>query len=201
MTEPVAVKVEARPRRRKWTQGPCPVCLTGRTFHAECLYAALCWRVLGAYDIECIDRSSVYRLTPTCYLCGAARTTDIEHVHPRARGGPNLWSNIAGACSACNFTKRAKVDSLTTEQLRRAAEHQAVYLACFERCTDEVVTAGLSYHDILTFDDPFVEDLLEQGADLTRFFHPRKRRYLDLVEDPYSAEWRTKWEWYDEDDR
>ena len=81
------------------------------------------------------------------------------------RGGSNLWSNIAGACGLCNFTKRAKVDSLTTEQLRRAAEHQAAYLASFERCTDEVVTAGLIYHDILTFDDPFVEDLLDQGAD------------------------------------
>ena len=92
------------------------------------------------------------------------------------------------------------MDSLTTEQLRRAAEHQAAYLASFERCTDEVVTAGLAYHDILTFDDPFVEDLLDQGADLTRIFHPRKRRYWDpKVEDPCSEEWRTKWEWYDED--
>jgi 5-methylcytosine-specific restriction endonuclease McrA len=40
-----------------------------------------------------------------CYLCGA-EATEIDHVIPLGRGGPNFASNIRPACQHCNSSKK-----------------------------------------------------------------------------------------------
>src|SRR5699024_11239192 len=35
-----------------------------------------------------------------CQYCLSAATT-IDHVHPRARGGPHTWENLVAACGQC----------------------------------------------------------------------------------------------------
>ncbi len=44
-----------------------------------------------------------------CQYCGRAphvRDLDIDHVHPRSRGGRDTWENLVTACHPCNRTKR-----------------------------------------------------------------------------------------------
>lgn len=44
-----------------------------------------------------------------CTYCGCVNGPfDIDHVHPRSRGGPNSASNLVVACYACNRSKGAK---------------------------------------------------------------------------------------------
>lgn len=38
----------------------------------------------------------------------------IEHIVPRARGGTNVFSNLASSCSPCNFAKGTAVESIDT---------------------------------------------------------------------------------------
>ncbi|WP_446214635.1 HNH endonuclease [Micromonospora sp. IBSANI012] len=179
---------------RRWTQGPCPVCQTGRTFHADCLYAALTWAVAGTYDIETFP-PIVRRLAPSCYLCGLPKVEHAEHVHPRLYGGTDTWSNMAGSCRHCNLRKGAAVGSLSEEQRQRAAEQQTLYRAAFRRCSDAVVTAGLNYHghtpEELMSDGYFELDLTDEQ--LLRFFTPQQvqdaRDTLELL-----ASTRSVWE-------
>lgn len=46
-----------------------------------------------------------------CQYCGG-RAENIDHVHPRSRGGAHVWENVVAACRACNTRKR---DRLPTE--------------------------------------------------------------------------------------
>ncbi|MEV1320022.1 HNH endonuclease [Micromonospora arborensis] len=91
------------------------------------------------------EASVVRRLAPTCYLCGSAKSTDAEHVHPKARGGSNLWTNMAGACGDCNLDKRAKVGDFSDGQLMRAAEQQVVFRTAHSRSTLDVAILGINY--------------------------------------------------------
>ena len=62
-----------------------------------------------------------------CYYCGRLlyasfdRDIHVDHKTPLARGGSNEISNIALACSACNFSKGAKTEEeyLKYEESRR----------------------------------------------------------------------------------
>jgi len=53
-----------------------------------------------------------------CQYCGAAAES-IDHVVPRAKGGPHTWENVVAACRACNTAKRDRLLSETTMVLRR----------------------------------------------------------------------------------
>lgn len=141
---------------KKWTAGPCPVCARGRTFHEDCLFAAILWVSSERYETD-MEPTVVRRLAKICYLCGTARSTDAEHVHPKSRGGSDLWTNMAGACVDCNLAKRAKVDSLNEEQRIRAAEHQTLFRAAFARCTVDMVVEGVKYRGF------YPEDFMEDG--------------------------------------
>ncbi|WP_345820465.1 DUF1376 domain-containing protein [Methylobacterium fujisawaense] len=51
-----------------------------------------------------------------CAYCGdAAGPFEVDHVVPLARGGPNIESNLACACVACNRSKR---DHMLAEWVR-----------------------------------------------------------------------------------
>lgn len=39
-----------------------------------------------------------------CAYCGAEADT-LDHVHPRAKGGPTVRENLVPACSGCNLAK------------------------------------------------------------------------------------------------
>lgn len=42
----------------------------------------------------------------TCQYCGATPPKlEVEHVHPRSRGGRNVWENVVTACRDCNGRK------------------------------------------------------------------------------------------------
>jgi hypothetical protein len=141
---------------KKWDAGACPVCLTGRTFHEECLCAAIVWVVAGQYDTDA-DAAVVRRLASQCYLCGTAKTTDAEHVHPVTRGGLDRWSNMAGACTPCNLDKSDRLDYMTGEQLARAAAQQEQFRAAFDRTTLDLAIIGVKYRQWLP------EDLMPDG--------------------------------------
>lgn len=53
-----------------------------------------------------------------CQYCGAAAES-IDHVVPRAKGGPHTWENVVAACRPCNTAKRDRLLSETTMVLRR----------------------------------------------------------------------------------
>jgi 5-methylcytosine-specific restriction endonuclease McrA len=40
----------------------------------------------------------------TCQYCGGA-AENLDHVHPRSRGGSHTWHNVVAACRRCNARK------------------------------------------------------------------------------------------------
>ena len=40
----------------------------------------------------------------TCQYCGKA-AENVDHVHPRSKGGPHTWDNVVAACRRCNSKK------------------------------------------------------------------------------------------------
>lgn len=42
-----------------------------------------------------------------CWMCGA-EATEIDHVKPLAKGGPEMLANLRPACRSCNASKLAK---------------------------------------------------------------------------------------------
>ena len=75
----------------------------------EALYAAK--RALKHAALRDCGRRCVYCALP---LCPEAAT--LDHVYPRARGGPNLPGNIVPACESCN---QMKADMLPFEFFTR----------------------------------------------------------------------------------
>jgi 5-methylcytosine-specific restriction endonuclease McrA len=53
-----------------------------------------------------------------CQYCGAPAES-IDHVVPRAKGGPHTWENVVAACRPCNTAKRDRLLSETSMVLRR----------------------------------------------------------------------------------
>lgn len=47
-----------------------------------------------------------------CYHCGVAihpiRDFEVDHLHPRSKGGDNEITNLVASCSRCNRSKGAK---------------------------------------------------------------------------------------------
>ena len=69
-------------------------------------------RDVGAYKVA-------IRRDP-CAFCGGPGG-EFEHIEPRALGGENHWTNLAGACLRCNRRKGTK--SLLAALLDRGALH------------------------------------------------------------------------------
>ena len=41
----------------------------------------------------------------TCQYCGSQKRLTLDHVIPRAQGGPHTWENVVTACAPCNSQK------------------------------------------------------------------------------------------------
>lgn len=52
-----------------------------------------------------------------CQYCGDAAES-IDHVVPRAKGGPHDWDNVVAACRPCNVRKRDRLLHETSMTLR-----------------------------------------------------------------------------------
>ena len=52
-----------------------------------------------------LNRKAVFaRDRHRCQYCGAA-AENLDHVHPRSRGGDHTWENVVAACRPCNTRK------------------------------------------------------------------------------------------------
>lgn len=62
-----------------------------------------------------------------CCYCGAKDTPlNVEHIHPRAKGGTNRISNLAIACVACNTKKGARsIEDFLANDLSRLSRIKA----------------------------------------------------------------------------
>lgn len=50
-------------------------------------------------------RKKVLRRDRKCVYCQVRDSNTVDHVLPLSRGGNNSYSNLVGACSACNSFK------------------------------------------------------------------------------------------------
>ena len=82
-----------------------------------CRFALIVPRVIRMLNFDKVprhniklNRRNIYsRDNNTCQYCGKQLPTDklnIDHVHPKSRGGKNSWTNLVCSCFKCN-TKKA----------------------------------------------------------------------------------------------
>ena len=45
----------------------------------------------------------------TCAYCGDV-ADQVDHVHPKSKGGEDTLDNLVAACKKCNYAKRDKTD-------------------------------------------------------------------------------------------
>ena len=53
-----------------------------------------------------------------CQYCGRP-AENLDHVHPRSRGGEHVWENVVASCRACNARKEARLPHECGMVLRR----------------------------------------------------------------------------------
>ena len=61
-------------------------------------------RVPYRREVPLTRRAVLERDGHACVYCGA-RADTIDHVRPRSRGGPHVWTNVVAACARCNHRK------------------------------------------------------------------------------------------------
>ncbi len=89
---------------------------TGRRFHSarneipEPSVVRLAYRVKVPYlSSMALTRKAVFtRDDYRCQYCGGPAES-IDHVIPRAKGGPHTWDNVVAACRACNTKKEDRL--------------------------------------------------------------------------------------------
>lgn len=54
----------------------------------------------------------------TCQYCGRA-AENVDHVHPRSRGGAHEWENVAASCTRCNARKKDRTPEEASMRLAR----------------------------------------------------------------------------------
>ncbi len=65
-------------------------------------------------------RAVFYRDSFTCQYCGKqARTLTLDHIVPRSKGGPHVWTNVVSACIPCNHSKAGSTPAEANMRLRR----------------------------------------------------------------------------------
>ncbi len=55
----------------------------------------------------------------TCQYCGVP-AENVDHVHPRSRGGAHEWENVVAACRRCNSRKKDRTPAEAHMTLARA---------------------------------------------------------------------------------
>ena len=61
----------------------------------------------------------------TCQYCGdrvPAKELTLDHVVPRARGGPTRWTNVVAACRPCNHHKSDRTPDEARMPLRQSPQ-------------------------------------------------------------------------------
>ena len=54
-------------------------------------------------------RAVFYRDSFTCQYCGKeTRALTLDHIIPRSKGGPHVWTNVVSACISCNHRKAGR---------------------------------------------------------------------------------------------
>lgn len=55
-----------------------------------------------------VSRKGIFaRDNATCQYCGA-KAENLDHVHPRSKGGQHVWENVVACCQRCNSKKASK---------------------------------------------------------------------------------------------
>ncbi len=81
-----------------WCEAHKPVSWASTTASAASRGYGSQWRAL---------RERVLRRDPTCYRCRREPSTAVDHVRPKAQGGSDDLSNLAGICEGCHTRKTA----------------------------------------------------------------------------------------------
>jgi 5-methylcytosine-specific restriction endonuclease McrA len=76
-------------------------------------------RVPYRRDVPLTRRAVLERDAHSCVYCGSKADT-IDHVRPRSRGGPHIWTNVVAACARCNHRKGDRLLSELGWHLRTA---------------------------------------------------------------------------------
>ena len=71
-------------------------------------------------SIPLTTRTVVARDGGNCAYCGEHNADTMDHLIPRAKGGPHTWENVVAACRRCNHKKRDR----TPEQAKMQLLHQ-----------------------------------------------------------------------------
>jgi 5-methylcytosine-specific restriction endonuclease McrA len=82
-----------------------------------------------------------------CQYCGqtpAASELTVDHVLPRARGGPTHWSNVVAACRICNHRKGSHTPEEAHMPLRRTPHEPKILPSVGERMTLRAMPAQWS---------------------------------------------------------
>jgi len=68
-----------------------------------------------------LSRHSVfYRDSFSCQYCGRqTRTLTLDHIIPRSKGGPHVWTNVVSACIPCNHRKAGSTPAEADMRLRQ----------------------------------------------------------------------------------
>jgi 5-methylcytosine-specific restriction endonuclease McrA len=53
-----------------------------------------------------------------CQYCGSA-AENVDHIHPRSKGGTHTWDNVVASCRPCNARKENMLLAETNMKLRR----------------------------------------------------------------------------------
>jgi 5-methylcytosine-specific restriction endonuclease McrA len=70
-------------------------------------------------EVPLTRRAVLERDAHSCVYCGSKADT-IDHVRPRSRGGPHIWTNVVAACARCNHRKGDRLLSELGWHLRTA---------------------------------------------------------------------------------
>jgi hypothetical protein len=152
----------------------CLVCmrkLTSDQFHTDgsCLDQAICWMHFG-YTESPVWVSISTLLAPVCYLCGDNPSEHVEHVHPRAKGGEDIWRNIGAACAHCNLSKSDKIGISEA-----ANERWQIQQAAFRSSAERSQAKGFALYDDCIFREEefkygaYKEELVEFLADFVNY--------------------------------
>ncbi len=61
------------------------------------------------FTLACNRKNVFWRDNLKCQYCSEKfhhNDLTMDHVHPKSRGGPKIWTNIVACCKSCNLKKR-----------------------------------------------------------------------------------------------
>jgi 5-methylcytosine-specific restriction endonuclease McrA len=98
-----------------------------------------------------LTRQNIFRRDNyECQYCGTRKELTIDHVIPRARKGPDTWTNLVAACKRCNAKKGDFTPEEANMVLRRKPykPSYAIFLKDYQHgITDEWDAYLNSKHD------------------------------------------------------